>query len=210
MSEEKNLNEITPEVSDASESVETVDTAEVNETVVNEAPKSKKDPEKEASRAAGREKAKAKRNARREKLAQKQPKVKEKLHLTAEEKKERREAKAEAAKVQTAKAIAKYIRMSPTKVGIVLDLIRGKDVAEALAILDYTPKDAAYVVAKVIRSAAANAENNFDMDMDKLYVAEAWCGQGSTLKRFQPHAQGRAFQILKRTSNVTVVVAERA
>lgn len=109
-----------------------------------------------------------------------------------------------------AKAIAKYIRMSPMKVGIVLDLIRNKNVNEAFAILQYTPKDAAVVVNKVLKSAVANAENNLNLDVNRLYVAEAYVGQGPTLKRYQPHAQGRAFSIKKRTSHITLIVKERA
>lgn len=109
-----------------------------------------------------------------------------------------------------ARAIAKYIRMSPLKVGVVLNLIRGKNVNEAFAILQYTPKDAAVVINKVLKSAVANAENNLNLDLSKLYVAEAHVGQGPTLKRFRPHAQGRAFRINKRTSHITVIVKERA
>ena len=109
-----------------------------------------------------------------------------------------------------ARAIAKYIRMSPLKVGVVLNLIRGKNVNEAFAILQYTPKDAAVVINKVLKSAVANAENNLNLDLSKLYVAEAHVGQGPTLKRFRPHAQGRAFRINKRTSHITVVVKESA
>ena len=109
-----------------------------------------------------------------------------------------------------AKSIAKYVRMSPMKVGVVLDLIRGKNVNEAFAILQYTPKDAAEVINKVLKSAVANAENNFNLDVTRLFVAEAFVGPGPTLKRFRPHAQGRAFRIKKRTSHVTVVVKERA
>ncbi|MDF2502575.1 MULTISPECIES: 50S ribosomal protein L22 [Clostridium] len=109
-----------------------------------------------------------------------------------------------------ARSIAKYVRMSSMKMGIVLDLIRGKNVNEAFAILQYTPKDAADVVSKVLKSAVANAENNLNLDVNRLYVADAFTGQGPTLKRFRPHAQGRAFKIKKRTSHVTLVVKERA
>lgn len=109
-----------------------------------------------------------------------------------------------------AKAIAKYVRMSSMKIGVVLDLIRGKNVKEAFAILQYTPKDAAEVINKVLKSAVANAENNFNLDVNRLFVAEAYACQGPTLKRFRPHAQGRAFRIRKRTSHVTLVVKERA
>ena len=109
-----------------------------------------------------------------------------------------------------AKAIAKYVRMSPTKVGVVLNLIRGKDVNEALAILKYTPRDAAEVIYKVLKSAVANAENNNDLDINRLYVSEAFVGQGPTLKRFRPMDHGKAFRINKRTSHITVIVKERA
>ncbi|MEW8955395.1 50S ribosomal protein L22 [Clostridium sp.] len=109
-----------------------------------------------------------------------------------------------------AKAIAKYIRMSPMKVGVVLDLIRGKSVNEAFAILKYTPKDAADVIYKVLKSAVANAENNNNLDPARLVVAEAHVGQGPTLKRFRPRAQGRAYRINKKTSHITLVVKEIA
>ena len=85
-----------------------------------------------------------------------------------------------------ARAIAKYVRMSPMKVGVVLDLIRGKNVNEAFAILQYTPKDAAVVINKVLKSAVANAENNHDLNVENLYVAETFVGAGPTLKRFRP------------------------
>ncbi|SKA99205.1 LSU ribosomal protein L22P [Caloramator quimbayensis] len=109
-----------------------------------------------------------------------------------------------------AKAHAKYVRMSPRKVKVVLDLIRGKNVGEAMAILKHTPRAAAAVVEKLLKSAMANAENNHQMDVSKLFVAETYANQGPTLKRFQPHAQGRAFRILKRTSHITIVLKERA
>ncbi|MBB6631761.1 50S ribosomal protein L22 [Clostridium algidicarnis] len=109
-----------------------------------------------------------------------------------------------------AKAIAKYVRMSPMKVGIVLNLIKGKNVNEAFAILKYTQKDAAVVIDKVLKSAVANAENNLNLDVSRLIVSEAYAGPGPTLKRFQPHAQGRAFRINKRSSHITVIVKEIA
>ncbi|MBB5335763.1 50S ribosomal protein L22 [Pectinatus brassicae] len=108
-----------------------------------------------------------------------------------------------------AKAVAKYIRIAPRKARVVIDLIRGKNVAEAFAILKFTPKAGADVVNKVLKSAVANAENNFDMNGDALYVAEAFVDQGPTLKRIHPRSRGQAFKILKRTSHVTVVVKER-
>ena len=109
-----------------------------------------------------------------------------------------------------ARAIAKYIRMSPIKVGAVLDLIRGKNVNEAFAILEYTPREAAVAIKKVLKSAVANAENNNALDSDRLYVSEAFVGQGPTLKRFRPMDHGKAFRINKKTSHITVVVKERA
>lgn len=109
-----------------------------------------------------------------------------------------------------ARAIAKYIRISPRKVKVVLDLIRGKNVKEAENILRFTPKAASEIVAKVLKSAVANAENNHEMNKDNLYVAETYANAGPVLKRFQPHAQGRAFRINKRTSHITVVVKEQA
>ena len=107
-----------------------------------------------------------------------------------------------------AKAIAKYIRISPRKVRIVIDLIRGKSVGEAYAILKNTPKAASTVVEKVLKSAVANAENNHDMNSDRLYVAAVYADQGPTLKRIHPRSRGQAFKILKRSSHITVVVKE--
>jgi large subunit ribosomal protein L22 len=108
-----------------------------------------------------------------------------------------------------AKAQAKMIRISSRKVKLVIDLVRGKTVGEAFAILALTPKAASPVVSKLIRSAVANAEHNYNMDVEKLYVKEIYVGEGPTLKRFRPRAQGRATQILKRTSHITAVVAEK-
>ena len=107
------------------------------------------------------------------------------------------------------KAIAKYIRISPRKVRIVINLIRGKQVDEALAILQFTPKAASPVVAKVLNSAIANAENNPPyLNRDNLYVAEIYADQGPTLKRFMPSAKGSASSILKRSSHITVILDE--
>jgi len=108
-----------------------------------------------------------------------------------------------------AKAVARYVRIAPRKARVVIDLIRGKSVDEALAILRHTPKAASRIIEKVVSSAAANAEHNNDMDRDSLYVAEAYVDQGPTLKRWHPRQRGRAFPILKRTSHITVVVRER-
>lgn len=108
-----------------------------------------------------------------------------------------------------AKAVAKYIRIAPRKVRVVMNLIRGKSVAEAFAILKFTPKAGADVIEKVLKSAVANAENNFDMNVDELYVSSAYVDQGPTLKRIHPRSRGQAFSIFKRTSHVTVVVSEK-
>ena len=107
------------------------------------------------------------------------------------------------------KAVAKYVRIAPRKVRVVMDLIRGKNVAEAFAILKFTPKVGADAIEKVLKSAVANAENNFDMNVDKLYVSSAFVDQGPTLKRIHPRSRGQAFKILKRTSHVTIVVDEK-
>jgi large subunit ribosomal protein L22 len=105
-------------------------------------------------------------------------------------------------------ATARYVRISARKVKIVIDLIRGKNVSEALSILEYTPKAASEPVAKLLKSAIANAENNLEMDPSKLYVAEVFANQGPTLKRIRPRAQGRATRIRKRTSHIGIVLDE--
>ena len=111
--------------------------------------------------------------------------------------------------VTEARAKLSYARISSRKVKIVIDLIRNKNVAEALAILKFTPKAAAEIVEKLLKSAVANADHNFGMDTEKLYVAEIFANQGPTLKRVRPRAQGRAFRIRKRTSHITVVLKEK-
>ena len=108
-----------------------------------------------------------------------------------------------------AKAHLKYARISPRKVKIVLDLIRGKDVGVAMAILQNTPKSASEYLIKLLGSAVANAENNFGMDASNLYVSECYVCPGPTLKRIMARAKGSADRILKRTSHVTIVVKER-
>lgn len=107
-----------------------------------------------------------------------------------------------------AKAVAKTIRIAPRKVRLVLDLIRGKEVGEAISILNLTNKRASPIVEKLIKSAVANAEHNYDMDTDNLIISETYADEGPTLKRFRPRAQGRATKINKRTSHITVVVSE--
>lgn len=108
-----------------------------------------------------------------------------------------------------AKAVAKYVRISPKKVRQVIDIVRNKPINEALLILRYLPKKAAKIVEKVLRSAIANAENNFNMNVDKLYIYRIFVDQGPTLKRIRPRAMGRAYLIRKRTSHITVVVKEK-
>ena len=108
-----------------------------------------------------------------------------------------------------ARAYLKYARISPRKVKIVLDLIRGKDAGTAMAILKNTNKSASEYLIKLLGSAVANATNNFNMDDSKLYVAECFVCPGPTLKRIMPRAKGSADRILKRTSHVTIVVKEK-
>ena len=108
-----------------------------------------------------------------------------------------------------AKAILRYARISPRKVKIVLDLIRGKDAGSAMAILKNTNKAASELLIKLLGSAVANAVNNFGMDETKLYVSECFVCPGPTLKRIMPRAKGSADRILKRTSHITIVVKER-
>ena len=108
-----------------------------------------------------------------------------------------------------AKAVAKYVRMSPSKLKPIVDLVRGKDLEEALNILKFTPGKGSEIVEKVVESAAANAENNFDLNRDDLYVAEIYANQGPTMKRWRAGAQGRASMILKRSSHVGVTLREK-
>lgn len=108
-----------------------------------------------------------------------------------------------------ARATAKHIRISSRKVNIVIDLIRGKKVGEAFAILKHTPKAASGILEKLLKSAVANAENNNNMNIDSLYISEAYATQGPTLKRFMARAMGRGVRILKRTSHITLAVKEK-
>ena len=105
-----------------------------------------------------------------------------------------------------ARAVARYVHMSPTKVRRVVALIKDRPVQEALDILRFSPQAAAQPLFKVVASAAANAENNLDLDPDTLVVAAAYADEGPTLKRIRPRAQGRAYRIRKRTSHITVEV----
>ena len=108
-----------------------------------------------------------------------------------------------------ATAKATYVRISPRKVQIVLDLIRNQPTDKAMAILQYTPKAACEPVMKVLKSAIANAENNNGMNAENLYIAEAYANKGPTMKRIRPRAQGRAYRIEKRMSHITIVLDER-
>ncbi len=111
--------------------------------------------------------------------------------------------------VQTAQATLKYARISARKVKIVADLIRGKDVNEALAIVKFTPKASSEIIEKLLKSAIANAENNHNMDSRNLYISEIYANQGPTLKRIRPAAKGSAVRIRKRTSHITIVLSEK-
>ncbi len=108
------------------------------------------------------------------------------------------------------RAIARYIRISPFKVRQVLDVIRGKDYLEAVAVLKHTNKSSSDVLIKLLNSAAANAENNLGLNVNDLYVAECFADQGPTLKRIRPVSKGRAHRILKRTSHITVILDQKA
>ena len=109
-----------------------------------------------------------------------------------------------------AKAYLRYVRISPRKIQIVCDLIRGKDAQTAMAILMQTPKAASEPMLKLLKSAIANAENNHGMDVEKLYVSTAIANPGPTLKRGMPRAKGRYNRILKRTTHLTIGVSEKA
>ncbi|MGP4072814.1 50S ribosomal protein L22 [Piscibacillus sp. B03] len=111
--------------------------------------------------------------------------------------------------MQQAKAVAKTVRIAPRKARLVIDLIRGKEVGEAFAILAHTNRSASPIIEKVLKSAVANAEHNYELDTDNLIISEAYVNEGVTLKRFRPRAQGRASAINKRTSHITVVVSEK-
>jgi len=110
---------------------------------------------------------------------------------------------------RTARASARYVRVTPQKARRVVDLIRGMPTAEAQALLRFAPQAASEPVGKVLDSAVANAEHNHDLDPNALVITEAYVDEGPTLKRFRPRAQGRTFSILKRTSHITVTVADR-
>lgn len=108
------------------------------------------------------------------------------------------------------RASATHLRVPASKAKLVLDLIRGKNLEEAYGIIKYTPRAASEFILKLLESAEANAVNNFELDKEKLYVAEAYAGQGTTMKRLKANARGSASRIRKRTSHITVVLKERA
>ncbi|WP_297812893.1 50S ribosomal protein L22 [uncultured Finegoldia sp.] len=108
-----------------------------------------------------------------------------------------------------AKAIAKYVRISPLKVNFICKEIRGKQVDEALAILKFTPKKGARILEKVLNSAIANAEHNFGLNREELFVSQAYANNAPVMKRWRPKAKGMAYPILKRSSHVGVIVEER-
>lgn len=141
-----------------------------------------------------------------------------KVEAPAKEVKAEKAVKAPAKKVEekpakpavtSAKAVAHDVRVTPRKARLVLDVIRGKDVNEALGILANVNKAASPIVAKVVKSAASNAINNFGMHEEKLYIAECYAGDGIKMKRFLPRAKGSASGLVKRSSHITVVVKER-
>jgi large subunit ribosomal protein L22 len=108
-----------------------------------------------------------------------------------------------------AKAVAKHVRIAPRKARLVVDLIRGKEVGEAVAILRNQRKGASPLVEKVLNSAIANAEHNYEMEPNDLYIEKTFIDEGATLKRFRPRAMGRASRINKRTSHITIIVSEK-
>lgn len=120
-------------------------------------------------------------------------------------KKERNEQQ----KDRRAQAHAKFVRVSNTKAKIVLDQIKGKSIGEAMGILAYSPRYAAEIIEKVLKSAVANAENNLELDVENLYVEDVVANQGPTLKRIRPRAQGRAYRINKRTAHISIYLNER-
>jgi large subunit ribosomal protein L22 len=108
-----------------------------------------------------------------------------------------------------ARAVLRYCRIAPRKARIVANMIRGRNVEEAISLLEFTPKRGAKIVRKVLHSAIANAEDVGDVDVDRLYVKRVMVDQGPTLRRYRPRAQGRAYRINKKTSHISLVVAER-
>lgn len=163
---------------------------------------------------------KAKKETKAKKAEVKAEEVKtDEVKVEKTEKKAKKAVKAEPVKAEPVKeekpavtealAIAKDVRVTPRKVRLVLDLVRGKDVEEALAILKNVNRSASAPVAKIVKSAAANATNNFGMDKNKLYVAEIQASDGIKMKRFMPRGKGSSSGLVKRTSNIRCIVKER-
>lgn len=111
--------------------------------------------------------------------------------------------------ITSAKAVARTVRIAPRKARLVIDLIRGKQVGEAISILKFTPRAGSPIIEKVLMSAIANAEHNYDLNLENLYVSEAYVNEGPTMKRYRPRARGSASPINKRTSHITIVVSEK-
>jgi large subunit ribosomal protein L22 len=108
------------------------------------------------------------------------------------------------------KAVARFVRLSPRKARMIMDQIRGKQVEEAINLLSFAPQKSAFIIKKLVNSAVSNAEQNTEMDVDKLYIKRIYADQGPSLKRFRARALGRASRIRKRTSHLTVVLEEKA
>ena len=177
----------------------------------------KKAPAKKAAAPKAKKETKAKKaEVKAEEVKTEEVKTEEAKVEKAEKKSKKAEkvVKAEPVKeekpaVTEALAIAKDVRVTPRKVRLVLDLVRGKDVEEALAILKNVNRSASAPVAKIVKSAAANATNNFGMDKNKLYVAEIQASDGIKMKRFMPRGKGSSSGLVKRTSNIRCIVKER-
>ena len=172
----------------------------------------KKAPAKKAAAPKAKKETKAKKaEVKAEEVKTEEAKVEkaEKKAKKAEKVVKAEPVKEEKPAVTEALAIATDVRVTPRKVRLVLDLVRGKDVEEALAILKNVNRSASAPVAKIVKSAAANATNNFGMDKNKLYVAEIQASDGIKMKRFMPRGKGSSSGLVKRTSNIRCIVKER-
>ena len=182
------------------------DEKEKKETTTKKAAETKKTTKTAASKTnAAKTTAAKKETVKKEEVKTAAKKVEETKNTVKVEKTENKSETEEL----VAKATVKYARISSRKIAIVANLIRGKNVDEALAILKFTPKAGSEVLEKLLKSAIANAENNNQMSHSKLYIAEIYSNQGPTLKRIRPAAKGSAVRIRKRTSNTTIVLKER-
>ena len=181
------------------------DEKEKKETTTKKAAETKKTTKSAASKTNATKTAAKKETVKKEEVKTAAKKVEETKNTVKVEKSENKSETEEL----VAKATVKYARISSRKIAIVANLIRGKNVDEALAILKFTPKAGSEVLEKLLKSAIANAENNNQMSHSKLYIAEIYSNQGPTLKRIRPAAKGSAVRIRKRTSNTTIVLKER-